>query len=72
MSMEFIKVTEMTPALAEIVEMVFDGYYADEPRIDWHGFLDRVENYGFDLGGDMNAPIIKAVKKQVTALRKNS
>jgi hypothetical protein len=69
METTYIKVTEVTPQLADIVELVYEGWWEDEPRIDWHAFLDRVESFGFDLGSDMDAQVIKDIKKQVKRLR---
>lgn len=53
----------------EAVEAVFSGWFADEPRIDWENFLDRLEGYGFDLGEDMLSPAIERIKKIVRELR---
>jgi hypothetical protein len=72
METNYTKVTEMTPALADIVELVWEGWWSDEERIDWYAFLDKVESFGFDLGSDMEAPIIKAIKKQVKHLRNSN
>lgn len=69
MEITYIKVTEVTPQLADIVELVYEGWWEDEPRIDWHAFLDRVESFGFDLGSDMESKVIKDIKKQVKRLR---
>lgn len=70
MEIEYIKVHEITPALEAVIEMVHDGWWADEPRIDWIAFLDRVETYGFDLGSNMDAAVIKQIKKLVKQMRK--
>jgi hypothetical protein len=61
---------DFTDGLIEAIETVYDGYYADEPRIDWHKFLDRVETLALvNLGSDMDSPVVKHVKKIVKALR---
>jgi hypothetical protein len=52
------------------IETIFDGYYADEPRIDWFNFLDRVESLALvNFGSDMDSPAVKQVKKIVKGLR---
>lgn len=62
--------SDITDDVRDVIETVFDGYYADEPRINWHEFLDRVERYALvNFGSDMDTPVIKAVKKIVKQLR---
>jgi hypothetical protein len=61
---------DITADVLAVIEMVHDGYYADEPRIDWYAFLDRVERTGmYDLGAQMDSPVVKAIKKIVKGLR---
>lgn len=61
---------DITPALTELVELVYEGWWENEPRIDWHSFLDRLELMGhFDFGSSMDSEAIKAIKKQVRKLR---
>lgn len=61
---------DITPAVTQLVELVFEGWWENEPRIDWHAFLDRLELMGhFDFGSSMDSPAIKAIKKQVAKLR---
>lgn len=56
--------------LKAAVESVYDGWWADQSRIDWEDFLDRVERYAdVDLGSDMLSPQIKAIKRYVGKLR---
>jgi hypothetical protein len=61
---------DFTDALVQAIETVYEGYYADEPRIDWHRFLERVETYALvDLGSSMDSPVVKHIKKLVKGLR---
>lgn len=61
---------DFTEDVVTAIETVFDGYYADEPRIDWYKFLERVENYALvDFGSSMDSPAVKEVKKIVKRLR---
>jgi hypothetical protein len=63
---------DITEPLIDVIETVFEGWYADEPRIDWLAFLERVEIMGHvDFGSSMDSPAIKAVKKIVKDLRNN-
>jgi hypothetical protein len=57
-------------AIREDIEAIFDGWFADEERIDWENFLDRVENLDYDLGNDTLSPAIKRIKAIVRELRK--
>ena len=62
----------ITEDVLAVIEMVHDGYYADEPRIDWFEFLDRVERAGlYDLGSQMDSPVVKAIKRIVKGLRQS-
>jgi hypothetical protein len=61
---------DFTQDVIMAIESVFDGYYADEPRIDWFAFLDRVERLALvNFGSDMDSPVVKQVKKVVKGLR---
>jgi hypothetical protein len=51
------------------IEMVYDGWYADTPRIDWEDFLDRLERYDLDLGDSMESAAIRRIKSIVRELR---
>ena len=62
---------DITEDVRDTIETIFDGYYSDEPRIDWYAFLDRVERMGlYNFGSDMDSPVVKEVKKIVKKLRK--
>lgn len=61
---------QLTEDVLAIIETVYDGWFADEPRIDWFAFLDRVERLGlYNLGSDMDSPVVKAIKKYVRKLK---
>ena len=61
---------DFTDNLLEVIETVYEGYYSDEPRIDWHKFLERVETYALvNFGSSMDSPVVKHVKKIVKGLR---
>ena len=64
---------QVTPTVLESVEEIFDGYFADEEKIDWHEFLQRLEvGYEFDLGSSMDSEAIKQIKKHVKKIRSES
>jgi len=65
---EYIKVEkaeDVTPQFLEVCEQVYDGFYANDDRIEWEGFLDRLERWGYDMGSSMESPAIKAIKKHI-------
>ena len=65
--------TDITPELLEMVEVIFDGWFIDEARIDWHAFLDRLELMGlYDLGGTMDNDAIRVIKKYVRKIKAES
>ncbi len=65
--------SDITPELLEMVEVIYDGWFIDEVRIDWHAFLDRLELMGlYDLGGAMDSEAIKVIKKHVRKIKADS
>ena len=48
---------------------VYEGFFANEPRIDWEGFMDRLERYGYDMGSSMDSPAIKVIKKHIKSVK---
>jgi hypothetical protein len=64
-------IEQPTAEMLEVAESIYDGWYADEPRIDWEDFFDRMEDGSdIDLGDDMLSPTIKAIQKHIRAYRK--
>lgn len=70
---EWVKVItaeQVDAAVLELIEDIYEGFFADESRIDWDDFLSRVERTGqYDLGGSMTSDAIKAIKKHVRKIR---
>ena len=60
---------DYTEQFLQACEDVYEGFFADEPRIDWEGFLDRLERYGYDMGSSMDSPAIKVIKKYVKSIK---
>jgi isocitrate dehydrogenase len=61
---------ELTEDVLMIIETIYEGYYADEKRIDWFTFLDRVERMGlYNLGSEMDSSVVKAIKKYVRKIK---
>jgi hypothetical protein len=62
---------DLTSEILEAAEGIFDGWYADETRIDWEDFLDRLDgiplNDGttLDLGDSVVSPAVKAIKAHI-------
>lgn len=66
---------DVTEEILDAAESIFDGWYADEPRIDWEDFLDRLDGIPLengtrlDLTSDMMAPAVKAIKAHIRKYR---
>jgi hypothetical protein len=61
---------DITDDVVDVIETVFEGWWEDEPRIDWHSFIDRVEMMALvDFGSAMDSAAIKAIKKIVRNLK---
>jgi hypothetical protein len=57
--------------LLKAAENIYDGWYADAPRVDWTDFLDRLESHtDVDLGSQMDSPLIRRIKRHINAYAK--
>ena len=66
-----IATREDADSIAEMVERVFDMWFASKPRVDWEEFLDRMESYyDIDMGENMDSPAIRRIKGMVRELRR--
>lgn len=67
---------DVTPEILSAAESIFDGWFADEARINWVDFLDRLDgipltdNSLLDLGDSAVSPAIMAIKRHVKAYAK--
>ena len=69
---EYITITtaeDCTEQFLDACADVYEGFFANEPRIDWEGFMDRLERYGYDMGSSMDSPAIKVIKKYVKSIK---
>ena len=62
-------VEDCTEAFMEVCSDVHDGWFENEPRIDWDDFWNRLEKYGYDMGSTTDSPAMKHIKKFVKTLR---
>lgn len=68
---EVITAEEVTAQVLDAAEEIYDGWFADEERIDWHDFLDRLERmFFYDLGSSTESDAIKAIKKHVRKIKR--
>lgn len=57
--------------LMTAAESIYDGWYARGARVDWEDFLYRLEEQtDVDLGKNLDSPLIRRIKKHITAYRK--
>lgn len=62
----------LSEQIKEVVDSVYEGWYAGESRIDWEDFLYRVEALGdIDLGTNAMSEEIKEIKAYVRKLRRS-
>lgn len=63
--------SDLTPEILGAAEHVFDGWYADEARIDWEDFVDRLDGMTLedgtklDMGESLVSPGVKAIKAHI-------
>lgn len=68
--------TDLTDEILHAAEYVYDGWYADAPRIDWLEFMDRLDGTPLadgstlDLGGTMHSPAILAIIEHINEYKK--
>jgi hypothetical protein len=75
----FTSVYESTDVTSEVftaAEIVYDGWFADKPKIDWFDFIDRLDSTPLedgtilDLGDDMFSTAIQAIIQHVRNYKK--
>ena len=70
---QVVTAEQVTQEVLDAVEEIFDGFFVDEPKIDWTLFLERLEvRYEFDLGSSMDSEAIKLIKKHVKKIKAES
>jgi hypothetical protein len=72
-----ISAADVTEEILEAAEAIYDGWFADEQRIDWENFFDRLDGIPLDdgtvldLGMDTMSPAIKAIKSHIRTYAKS-
>lgn len=62
---------DVTEEILKAAESIFDGWYANEPRIDWEDFVDRLDGIPLDNGtqldldGNLMSPAIQKIQKHI-------
>lgn len=69
---------DVTEAVLADAGQVWDGWFADEPRIDWEAFVDRLANdYGnaadepYDFES-YDSPAVRKIQRHVRALARDA
>ncbi len=70
-TIEIRTASDVTEAVTNAAEEVFDGFFSTDDRIDWHGFFDRLEQYGFSVDS-VDSPAANKVKRIVRQLKSDS
>lgn len=66
---------DVTQEILDIAQDVEEGWFGDEPKIDWESFLDRMDGttlasgFELDLGNDADSPAIRKIKAHIRELR---
>lgn len=64
-------VEDVNAQVINAVEEVFDGFFSTDDRIDWHGFFDRLEQFGFSVES-IDSPAANKVKRVVRQLKSDN
>ena len=59
---------DVTDEVAEVVADIYEGFYANDSRIDWDGFYDRLEKWGYCLE-TADSPAAWKIRRIVRNLR---
>lgn len=68
---EIYEAKDVTQDIIEAAEMIYDGWFSSEDRIDWEDFFTRLDGFKLldgtraDLGGEENSSAIKAIKQHI-------
>lgn len=63
---ELSSAEDVTPAILRDAEELHDGWFANEPRVDWEAFIDRLS----DTYGPHSEPPYELLEYDNAAIRK--
>lgn len=69
-SVQFMETAADVDAARQAIEDVFDGWFADVPRIDWEDFFDRLDRYGYTFE-ELDSPVERRIRAIVRELRRD-
>ena len=69
---EVKEASDVTEDILETVQDITEGFYLD-CNFDWESFLRRLEEWRrIDLGGSMDSPAIRKIKKHAQKCKKDA
>jgi hypothetical protein len=76
-SVEIVAADDVNDEILAFAEEVEEGWFSDEPQIDWERFWDKLEGYEvpsydgreIDMGSDIESPAMRKIKKHIRAYR---
>ena len=71
MSVNIVETNDITDACIELVESLYDDWYANEERIDWWGFFDKLDELGYCVT-QIDSPAAKKIQRMVRALKNSN
>jgi hypothetical protein len=77
MSEPIIRAEEVTPYILELAIETHDGWFANEPKIDWedqpYGFWSRMEyDHDINLGDNNDTPAMRKIQKHIRTYRRTT
>lgn len=69
---------DVTDEILHIAESTYDDWFADDDRVDWEEFVDRMDgthlqdDTRLSMGNQMDSPAITMIKKHVREYRRNA
>jgi len=70
-SVNIVEASDVTEKCIELVESLYDDWYANEDRIDWWGFFDKLDELGYCVT-QLDSPASKKIQRIVRALKNSN
>ena len=74
---EVVAIEDVNGEILDAAQEVEESWFADEPRIDWDNFWDRLDGYEIashegrelDLGSETDTPAMRRIQRHIRDLR---
>jgi hypothetical protein len=71
---QLVSVDDVDQSVLDAAESVLDGWFADQERIDWEEFIDRLEKYlpdNYEIP-EYDNPAVRKIQRHIRQLRAQS